>query len=154
MANRTPVRRWQASECHINRRPDRPTLPRGVTESYWDELLRSAPERLQSRVEQVAAAIDVPILAVFGQQLSSDERDHLRRLCPAPSSRWPDRGPFIHLAEADRFAACLRAFMTSARRADAPNPASREKDGAGGRWAGRRPAGSDTGSKPSATQGN
>ena len=112
MANRTPVRRWQARECHINRRPDRPTLPRGVTQSYWDELLRSAPERLQSRVEQVAAAIDVPILAVFGHQLSSDERDHLRRLVPsAQLEEWPDRGHFIHLAEADRFAACLRAFI-------------------------------------------
>jgi hypothetical protein len=24
---------------------------------------------------------------------------------------WPDRGHFIHLAGADRFAACLRAFI-------------------------------------------
>jgi pimeloyl-ACP methyl ester carboxylesterase len=54
----------------------------------------------------------VPILAVLGQQLSSDERDHIRRLVPsAQLEEWLDRGHFIHLAEADRFAACLRAFI-------------------------------------------
>ena len=43
MANRTPVRRWQARECHINRRPDRPTLPRGVTQSYWTSSCAPRP---------------------------------------------------------------------------------------------------------------
>jgi len=79
---------------------------------YWDELMRSDPEQLQARVEQVAAAIDVPVLAVFGQQLSSNERDYLRRLVRgAQLEEWPGRGHFVHLAEADRFAARLRAFV-------------------------------------------
>jgi pimeloyl-ACP methyl ester carboxylesterase len=83
-----------------------------VVLGYWDELMRSEPERLQARVEQVAAAIDVPVLAVFGQQLSSDERDHFRQLVPgAQLEEWPGRGHFVHLAEADRFAARLRAFV-------------------------------------------
>ena len=83
-----------------------------VVLGYWDELMRSEPERLQARVEQVAATIDVPVLAVFGQQLSSDERDYLRRLVPgAQLEEWPGRGHFVHLAEADRFAARLRAFV-------------------------------------------
>jgi len=87
---------------------------------YWDELMRSDPEQLQARVEQVGAAIDVPVLAVFGQQLSSKERDYLRRLVRgAQLEEWPGRGHFVHLAEADRFAARLRAFVTSARGADA-----------------------------------
>ena len=87
---------------------------------YWDELMRSDPEQLQARVEQVGAAIDVPVLAVFGQQLSSNERDYLRRLVRgAQLEEWPGRGHFVHLAEADRFAARLRAFVTSARGADA-----------------------------------
>jgi pimeloyl-ACP methyl ester carboxylesterase len=83
-----------------------------VVVGYWDELMRSDPERLQARVEKVAAAIDVPVLAVFGQRLSSDERDYLRRLVPgAQLEEWPGRGHFVHLAEADRFAARLRAFV-------------------------------------------
>lgn len=83
-----------------------------VVLGYWDELMRSEPERLQGRVEQVAAAIGAPVLAVFGRQLSSDERDHFRRLLPdAQLEEWPHRGHFVHLAEADRFAARLRAFV-------------------------------------------
>ena len=77
-----------------------------------DELMRAQPERLQARVEQLAATIDVPVLAVFGRQLADDERDHLRRLVPgAQLEEWPDRGHFVHLAEADRFAARLRTFV-------------------------------------------
>jgi hypothetical protein len=79
---------------------------------YWDEVMRFEPERLQERVEQVAAAIDVPVLAVFGQPLSSDERDFFRRLVPGVQlEEWPGRGHLVHLAEADRFAARLRAFV-------------------------------------------
>jgi pimeloyl-ACP methyl ester carboxylesterase len=78
---------------------------------YWDELMRSEPERLQAQVEQVAAAVDVPVLAVFGRRLARDERDDLRRLLPAAQlEEWPGRGHFVHLAEADRFATRLRAF--------------------------------------------
>ena len=83
-----------------------------VVQGYWDELFRSEPEQLQAGVEQVAAAIDVPVLAVFGQQLSNDERDYLRQLVRgAQIEEWPGRGHFVHLAEADRFAARLRAFV-------------------------------------------
>jgi pimeloyl-ACP methyl ester carboxylesterase len=83
-----------------------------VVLGYWDELMRSEPARLQAGVETVAAAIDVPVLAVFGRQLSSGERDHLRRLVRGVQlEEWPGRGHFVHLAEADRFTACLRAFV-------------------------------------------
>src|SRR4051812_36586948 len=82
-----------------------------VVMGYWDELLRSQPEQLQARIEEVAAAIEVPVLAVFGEQLSSDERDHLRRLVPhAQLEEWPDRGHLVHLSDVDRFAARLRVF--------------------------------------------
>jgi pimeloyl-ACP methyl ester carboxylesterase len=83
-----------------------------VVLGYWDQLMRSEPERLQAWVEQIAAAINVPVLAVFGHQLSSDERDHLRRLVPgAQLEEWPGGGHFVHLAQADRFAARLLAFV-------------------------------------------
>jgi pimeloyl-ACP methyl ester carboxylesterase len=83
-----------------------------VVLGYWDELMRSEPEVLQARVEQVAATLDVPVLAVFGRQLASDERDYFHRLLPgAELEEWPGCGHFVHLAEADRFAARLRAFV-------------------------------------------
>jgi pimeloyl-ACP methyl ester carboxylesterase len=83
-----------------------------VVLGYWDELLRSDPEQLQARVEQVAAEIDAPCLSVFGRQLSPEERDYLSRLVPhAQVEEWPGRGHFVHLADADRFAARLNAFV-------------------------------------------
>jgi pimeloyl-ACP methyl ester carboxylesterase len=83
-----------------------------VVLGYWDELMRSEPELVQARVEQVAAAIDVPLLAVFGRALSSDQRDHFRGLVPSLQlEEWPGRGHFVHLADADRFAARLREFV-------------------------------------------
>jgi pimeloyl-ACP methyl ester carboxylesterase len=79
---------------------------------YWDELIRSEPSRLQEQVEQVADGLDVPVLAVFGRRLAGDERDYLRRLVAgAQLEEWPDRGHLVHLAEPDRFAARLRAFV-------------------------------------------
>jgi pimeloyl-ACP methyl ester carboxylesterase len=83
-----------------------------VVLGYWDELLRSDPEQLQARVEQVAGRFDAPWLAVFGHELAVDERDNIRRLVPAVQlEEWPGRGHFVHLADADRFAARLRAFV-------------------------------------------
>jgi pimeloyl-ACP methyl ester carboxylesterase len=79
---------------------------------YWDELIRSEPSRLQEQVEQVAAGLDVPVLAVFGRRLAGDERDYLLRLVAgAQLEEWPGRGHLVHLAEPDRFAARLRAFV-------------------------------------------
>jgi pimeloyl-ACP methyl ester carboxylesterase len=82
-----------------------------VVLGYWDQLLRSNPEELQASVEEVAARIDVPCLAVYGRPLSSDDRDYLLRLVPSVQlEEWPGLGHCVHLADADRFAARLRAF--------------------------------------------
>jgi pimeloyl-ACP methyl ester carboxylesterase len=84
---------------------------RDVVLGYWDQLLRTEADELQRWVEEIAGAIDVPCLAVFGQQLARDERDYLRRLVPGMHVEvWPGRGHFVHLADADRFAARLHAF--------------------------------------------
>jgi pimeloyl-ACP methyl ester carboxylesterase len=49
---------------------------------------------------------------VFGQALSSDQRDQSRQLVRGVQlEEWPDRGHFVHLADADRFAARLREFV-------------------------------------------
>ena len=48
---------------------------------------------------------------MFGHQLSPEEHDYLcRLLAGAQVEQWPGHGHFVHLADADRFAARLRAF--------------------------------------------
>jgi pimeloyl-ACP methyl ester carboxylesterase len=87
-----------------------------VVLGYWDQLLRSDPGELQAWVEGLAGRIDVPYLAVFGAQLAGDARGYLRRLVPhVQLEEWDGRGHFVHLAEADRFAARLRAFADECR---------------------------------------
>jgi pimeloyl-ACP methyl ester carboxylesterase len=84
---------------------------REVVLGYWDQLMRSDADRLQARVEELAGRIDVPVLALFGQRLAAAERDYLRRLVRgAQLEEWPGRGHFVHLADADRFAARLLGF--------------------------------------------
>jgi hypothetical protein len=62
------------------------------------------------------ASIEVPCLSVFGHQLSAGERSHLREHVSAVQlEEWPDRGHLVHLAEPDRFAARLRAFIEHCR---------------------------------------
>ena len=85
---------------------------REVVLGYWDELMRSDAKQLQARVEQIAGRIDAPCLALFGRALACEERDYLRRLVPRVQvEEWPGRGHFLHLADADRFAARLHAFV-------------------------------------------
>jgi pimeloyl-ACP methyl ester carboxylesterase len=91
---------------------------REVVLGYWDQMLRSDADQLQAWVEEMAGRIDVPCLAVFGHQLSREEREDLRRLLPRVQvEEWPGRGHFVHLADADRFAARLHAFVESCERA-------------------------------------
>ena len=82
-----------------------------VVLGYWDQLLRTDVDELQAWVEEIAGRIDVPCLAVYGQQLSAEERDYLHRLVPQMQlEEWPGRGHFVHLADADRFTTRLEAF--------------------------------------------
>jgi pimeloyl-ACP methyl ester carboxylesterase len=82
-----------------------------VVVGYWEQLLRSDPEELQAWIDELAEAIAVPVLAVFGETLPPEQRDYARRLVPGIQlEEWPGRGHFVHLAEADRFAARLREF--------------------------------------------
>jgi pimeloyl-ACP methyl ester carboxylesterase len=91
---------------------DSQDVRREVVLGYWDQLLRTDPDELQAWVEEVAGRIDVPCLAMFGHELSPGERNYLRRVVPrAQLEEWPGRGHFVHLADADRFSARLRAFV-------------------------------------------
>jgi pimeloyl-ACP methyl ester carboxylesterase len=86
-----------------------------VVLGYWDQLLRTDADALQAWVEELAGRITAPCLAVFGHRLPADERAYVRRLVPhVRLEEWDGRGHFVHLAEADRFAARLRRFAAAA----------------------------------------
>jgi pimeloyl-ACP methyl ester carboxylesterase len=85
-----------------------------VVLGYWEELLRSDPDELQAWIEEVAARIAAPCLAVFGRRLPVDERAYVRRLVPhVRLEEWDGHGHFVHLADADRFVARLRRFAAA-----------------------------------------
>jgi pimeloyl-ACP methyl ester carboxylesterase len=79
---------------------------------YWDELLDADPVELQQRIDRDAASISAPCLAVFGHELSDDDRGHMTSLVPGVQvQEWPGDGHMVHLVEPDRFAARLRVFI-------------------------------------------
>ncbi len=90
----------------------RQNISQEVVLEYWGEALRTDPGELQTRVEQALAAIDVPCLCIFGQQLPDGQREYLQvHLRDVQLEQWPGRGHFVHLAEADRFTERLQAFV-------------------------------------------
>jgi pimeloyl-ACP methyl ester carboxylesterase len=79
---------------------------------YWGELLDSDPVELQNRIDCDAASISAPCLAVFGHELSDDERCHMTSLVPGIQvQEWPGGGHMVHLVEPARFAARLLKFI-------------------------------------------
>jgi pimeloyl-ACP methyl ester carboxylesterase len=96
-----PLRQYAAQE-----------IRQDVVLGYWDELMRSDPDELQARVDEVGRGIDAPALAVFGRALSDEERDHMLGLLPdGQIEEWEGAGHCVHLSRADRFAARLGAFV-------------------------------------------
>jgi len=77
---------------------------------YWAELLDSAPDVLQARVDRALGAIDVPVLGVFGRELEPPDRERLARIPDVAWEAWP-HGHFVHLVEPDRFADRLLGFV-------------------------------------------
>ena len=88
------------------------TIRQDLVLGYWAEMLAETPAELQRRIDAVADAIAVPYLAIMGQTLSDVDREHLRRhVRGAQIEVWPGRGHMVHLAEPDRFAERLAAFV-------------------------------------------
>jgi pimeloyl-ACP methyl ester carboxylesterase len=78
---------------------------------YWAELLSTEPDVLQARVDRLLDAVAVPVLGVFGREITPSDRERLARLPDAAWEIWPDTGHFVHLVEPDRFADRLFAFV-------------------------------------------
>lgn len=88
------------------------TIRQDLVLGYWAELLAESPAELQQRIDAIADAIAVPYLAIMGQTLSDVDREHLQKhVRGAQIEEWPGRGHMVHLAEHDRFAERLAAFV-------------------------------------------
>jgi pimeloyl-ACP methyl ester carboxylesterase len=82
-----------------------------VVLGYWDQVLSTEPAELQAWIDDKAARIKVPCLAVFGRPVTDGERERLGRLPDAQIEEWAGDGHFVHLTDPDRFATRLQAFV-------------------------------------------
>jgi pimeloyl-ACP methyl ester carboxylesterase len=85
-----------------------------VVLAYWSELLHADPEMFQRRLEAIARRITVPGLALFGNALTSEQRDYFSAFAPTVAiEEWPGAGHMLFLVDPDRFTARLRSFVAS-----------------------------------------
>jgi pimeloyl-ACP methyl ester carboxylesterase len=97
----------------------RQRIRRDLVIGYWDEIMQTAPDQLQARIDRSISAIDAPCLGVFGRTLADPEREHLLRLLPsAEVEEWPGSGHMVHLVEPGRFAVRLATFAKRCLPAD------------------------------------
>ena len=87
-------------------------LRQEIVIGYWEEMMRTDPQEMQERVDDVARRIGCPYLAVFGRGLEQSERQQMTALMPTIQiEEWPGSGHFVHLAELERFNERLLAFI-------------------------------------------
>jgi pimeloyl-ACP methyl ester carboxylesterase len=82
-----------------------------VVLGYWTQVLTTEPAELQAWIDDKAAGIGVPCLAVFGRTATDGERERLGRLPDAQIEEWAGDGHFVHLVDPARFATRLQTFV-------------------------------------------
>jgi len=82
-----------------------------VVLGYWTQVLTTEPAELQAWIDDKAARIQVPCLAVFGRRATDGERERLGRFPDAQIEEWTGDGHFVHLVDPRRFATRLASFV-------------------------------------------
>jgi pimeloyl-ACP methyl ester carboxylesterase len=82
-----------------------------VVLGYWDQVLNTDPAELQAWIDDEAARIQIPCLAVFGRPATDGERERLGRLPDVRIEEWAGDGHFVHLVDPGRFATRLCTFV-------------------------------------------
>jgi pimeloyl-ACP methyl ester carboxylesterase len=99
-----------------------------VVLGYWHEVMRTDPEDMQARIEEITQRSDAPYLAVFGRALAPTERDYMvDRINGLQLDEWPGSGHFVHLADVERFTTLAPRSSNSApqsNRARSARPAA------------------------------
>ena len=89
------------------------TLRQDVVLAYWDKLIRTDPDALQQLIEDLAARTDAPALLLYGDAVTSEQREYIHAHAPGTEvEEWPG-GHMLHLVDPDRFTARLRSFVAS-----------------------------------------
>ena len=87
------------------------TVDQDVVLGYWEMLLRADPDELQNLVDAQVRLIDVPVLGVFGREVTVGEQKRFGWIPEVELEEWVGDGHFVHLVEPDRFAARLLEFV-------------------------------------------
>lgn len=77
----------------------------------WDTVLDTPPAEMRAQIDALLPAVTVPYLAIFGDEISDEER---RILATIPSSEvevWPGLGHFVQLVDPQRTADRIRRFL-------------------------------------------
>ena len=82
-----------------------------VVLGYWDTLLRTDPDELQTFIDTLLRRLDVPCLAVFGRPITDSERERFGWLGVTELEEWAGDGHMVHLVDPDRFATRLLNFI-------------------------------------------
>jgi hypothetical protein len=82
-----------------------------VVSAFWEILLRDDPAELQEWIDTISARLAVPCLGVFGRHVTDAERERLAQIADVQLEEWAEDGHFVHLVDADRFAARLGQFV-------------------------------------------
>ena len=67
--------------------------------AYWDKLIRTDPDALQQLIEDLAARTDAPALLLYGDAVTSEQREYIHAHAPGTEvEEWPG-GHMLHLVD-------------------------------------------------------
>lgn len=82
-----------------------------VVLGYWEQMLSAPPAEFQAWIDSILPRIEVPVLAVYGQDASQGDRQRLGWLSDVRIEEHPGKGHFVHLVDPASFARSLRRFL-------------------------------------------
>ncbi len=91
-----------------------PLVPVPIARSCWacwGAVFDTPPEELQALIGPALAAYPVPYLAVFGAEISDEERALLSSVPDVEIEEWAGAGHFVHLVDPERMADRLADFV-------------------------------------------
>jgi pimeloyl-ACP methyl ester carboxylesterase len=90
------------------------TPDQAVVLGIWDPVLTQSVEELDALVRELVGGIDVPYLAIHGEDPGDEYRAWLAGVVPtAHVEVWPDSGHYPHLAHPDRFVARVEDLLAT-----------------------------------------
>ncbi len=77
----------------------------------WEAVLDAPPAELSAQIEAVLPAVAAPYLAIFGDEITDEERRILGLIPHGEVEVWPGLGHFVQLVDPQRTAQRIRTFV-------------------------------------------